>query len=148
MRLDFGPEFLSKGIISNQPPEVVGAKYPAKLPQLDRDGNEVSGVRLPAVQVPLATYLGWALLKPEVAEVDESRRPGSTLPFPFTREQRLAHNDPRLSVEERYRTRDAYRARVQAAAELLVAERHLLARDVDSVVERCLAMWDFVAAPD
>ncbi len=149
MRLDFGPKFLSKGIISNQPPEVVGAKYPAKLPQLDLDGNEVSGVRLPAVQVPLATYFGWNLPKPEVADVDENLgNRGSTLPFPFTKAQRLHGNDPRLSVEERYGTRDAYRARVQATAELLVAERHLLARDVDSVVERCLSMWDFVAGTE
>jgi hypothetical protein len=147
MRLDFGPEFVSKGIISNQPPEVVGPKYPAKLPQLDRDGNEVGGVRLPSVQVPLATYAGWNLPKPEVADVDENlTNTGSTLPFPFSRAQRLAANDPRLSAEERYGSREAYRARVKASADLLVAERHLLARDVDAVVEQCLKMWDFVAA--
>ena len=148
MRLDFGPEFLSKGIISNQPPEVVGPKYPAKVPRLDRDGNEVGGVRLPSVQVPLATYAGWNLPKPEVADVDENlTNTGSTLPFPFSKAQRLAANDPRLSVEERYGSREAYQARVKAAADLLVAERHLLPRDVGAVVEQCLAMWDFVAAP-
>ncbi|MDA0206892.1 MAG: alpha/beta hydrolase domain-containing protein [Acidobacteria bacterium] len=147
MRLDFGPEFLSKGVISNQPPEVVGPKYPAKVPQLDRDGNEVAGVRLPSVQVPLATYFGWNLPKPEVADVDENlTNTGSTLPFPFNKAQRLANHDPRLSVEERYGSRDAYGARVNAAAALLVAERHLLPRDVDAVVNQCLAMWDFVAA--
>jgi len=146
MRLDFGPEFAGKGIISNQPPEVVGPKYPAKVPQLDRDGNEVGGVRLPAVQVPLATYAGWNLPKPEVADVDENlTNTGSTLPFPFNKTQRLAANDPRLSVEERYGSREAYQARVKAAADLLVAERHLLPRDVDVVVNQCLAMWDFVA---
>ena len=146
MRLDFGPEFLSKGVISNQPPEVVGPKYPAKVPQLDRDGNEVSGVRLPSVQVPLATYAGWNLLKPEVADVDENlTNTGSTLPFTFSKAQRLAANDPRLSVEERYGSREAYGARVKAAADLLVAERYLLARDVAAVVNQCLAMWDFVA---
>jgi Alpha/beta hydrolase domain len=147
MRLDFGPEFVSKGIISNEPPEVVGPKYPAKLPQLDRDGNEIGGVRLPSMQVPLATYAGWNLPKPEVADVDENlTNTGSTIPFPFSKEQRLASHDPRLSVEERYGSRDAYRARVKAAADLLVAERHLLARDVDAVVNESLAMWDFVAA--
>jgi hypothetical protein len=147
MRLDFGPQFVSKGIISNQPPEVVGPKYPAQVPQLDRDGNEVGGVRLPSMQVPLATYAGWNLPKPEVAEVDENlTNTGSTLPFPYTKEQRLAANDPRLSVQERYGSRDAYAARVKAAAELLVAERYLLARDVDAVVDQCLKMWDFTAA--
>lgn len=147
MRLNFGPEFLSKGIISNQPPEVVGPKYPAKLPRLDRDGNEVGGVRLPSVQVPLATYAGWNLPKPEVADVDENlTNTGSTLPFAFSKARRLGANDPRLSAEERYGSREGYQARVKAAADLLVAERHLLAGDVDAVVEQCLKMWDFVAA--
>lgn len=146
MRLDFGPEFLSKGVISNNPPEVVGPKYPAKVPQLDRDGNEVGGVRLPSVQVPLATYAGWNLPKPEVADVDENlTNTGSTLPFPFSKAQRLNTNDPRLSVEERYGNREAYGARVKASADMLVAERHLLARDVDAVVNQCLAMWDYVS---
>ena len=60
------------------------------------------------------------------------------MPFSFSKAQRLAAGNLRLSVEERYGSREGYQACVKAAAELLVAERHLLAREV--VVEQCLAM--------
>lgn len=31
------------------------------VPKTDADGNDIAGVRLPEVQVPLGTYTGWAL---------------------------------------------------------------------------------------
>ena len=56
-RLDFGPDFRSKGIVSIEPPKV-GKPFPTLVSQVDQDGNEVAGIRLPAIQVPLATYTG------------------------------------------------------------------------------------------
>ena len=35
-----------------------GAKLPLLVPQVDADGNERSGIRLPEIAVPLATYTG------------------------------------------------------------------------------------------
>src|SRR5262249_46423891 len=35
--------------------------YTTLVPQVDADGNEMAGVRLPAIAVPLATYTGWNL---------------------------------------------------------------------------------------
>ena len=31
------------------------------VPKTDSDGNEIAGIRLPELVVPLATYTGWAL---------------------------------------------------------------------------------------
>ena len=71
---------------------------------------------------------------------------GSTLPFPRTRAERLATGDPRRSIEERYPSRAAYLEKVRAAALALVAARHLLAEDLDALVERAGRVWDWVQA--
>ena len=145
--LDFGPEYLRKGIIAFQPPKVVGPTYQAKLPQLDEDGNELGGVRLPSVAVPLATYGGWNRYHSSVTDVDHyPGNSGSTIPFAWTKQERLSRADPRPSVEERYDSRAAYRDRVTAAANSLVSEARLLKRDVQDVVEHSLVMWDHLAA--
>jgi hypothetical protein len=54
---DYGPEF-SQGIISVLPPKLVGTPYPALVPKTDADGNDLAGIRLPDVTVPVATYTG------------------------------------------------------------------------------------------
>jgi hypothetical protein len=69
---------------------------------------------------------------------------GSTLPFARTAAERASDGDPRPSLEERYGDRAGYLARVRSDAQAMVADRHLLAEDVDAVVERAGALWDFV----
>ena len=71
---------------------------------------------------------------------------GSTLPLPRTRAERLATGDPRRSIEERYPSRAAYLERVRTAALALVAARHVLAEDLDAIVERAGRLWDWVQA--
>jgi hypothetical protein len=69
---------------------------------------------------------------------------GSTLPFARTAAERVRTGDPRPSIEERFAGRDAYLVRVREDAETMVAARQLLAEDVDAVVERAGAIWDFL----
>ena len=52
-RLDFGPD-ADKGIVTALPPKA-GKPYPGLVSAVDEDGNEVGGIRLPDVSVPLAT---------------------------------------------------------------------------------------------
>ncbi len=59
VRLDFGCDGAS-GVATTLPP-VEGKPYPQFVPAVDHDGNEVSGIRLPDLTVPLATYTGWNL---------------------------------------------------------------------------------------
>src|SRR6185436_3453127 len=105
----------------------IGMRMPLLVPQVDEDGNERSGIRLPDVAVPLATYTGWNFRKPEIGAPGELvSLLGSSIPFPATRAAREAARDPRRSIEERYGSRDEYLARVEQAAEALVKAGYLL----------------------
>ena len=80
-RLDLGPRFASEGIADRQPPEF-GPPYVTRVPQPDADGNDLGGIRLPAVALPLGTYTGWNLRRPEIGAPDKlARWSGSFIPF-------------------------------------------------------------------
>lgn len=116
---------------------------PLLVPQVDSDGNELSGIRLPNVAVPLATYTGWNFRSPSIGQPDELLPlTGSFLPFPMTKTAREEAHDPRRSIEERYESRERYQALVGDAAAKLVQQRYLLSEDIPTVVERALATWD------
>src|SRR5262245_39510952 len=109
------------------PPRANGAGgYTILVPQVDRDGNVIAGIRLPAVQVPIATYTGWNLRPRGLAEGELAGLLGSFVPFPKTRAKRRKSSDPRLSIQERYRNRTDYVNRVSRAARILVEKRYLL----------------------
>jgi len=142
--VDYGEEFRSAGIVTNEPPKV-GSAFPMRLPQVDADGNETAGIRMPATAVPLATYTGWNLRAAGIGAPDELySMAGSFIPLARTKADRVKAGDPRLSVEERYGSKQAYLDKVRAAAGDLVKERYLLERDVPLVVARASAEWDFV----
>ena len=145
-RVFYGLDFASKGIISVDPPEVNGS-YPILVPQVDADGNELAGIKMPEVAVPLATYTGWNLFNAESGPTALlSSMQGSYISMPRTRADRERTRDPRLSVEERYRDRDDYLSRVTAAANDLVKQGYLLEGDVPSVVQQAQKHWDLVSA--
>ncbi|MPY88699.1 MAG: hypothetical protein GEU99_12325 [Luteitalea sp.] len=150
-RFDYGPEFLSKGIIAIEPPRV-GREFPTLVPQVDAaDGHEISGIRLPVIQVPLATYTGWNLRHADLGAPDELfSMVGSCIPFARNRAERVRTGDPRPSIEERYENRQDYLDRVSAAATELVADGYLLERDVPAMVEQAALQWDYHmhATPD
>ncbi|MGH8069863.1 MAG: alpha/beta hydrolase domain-containing protein [Candidatus Entotheonellia bacterium] len=140
-RLDFGPEW-SRGVAAGLPPQV-GAPYVTFVPAVDQDGNEVAGIRLPDLTVPLATYTGWNPRHPEQGAPDQSLRMlGSTLPFPSTARARQQSGDPRPSIEERYASKAAYLELVKKAAEGLIAERFLLSEDLKAIVQRAAQRYD------
>src|SRR5215472_8016241 len=122
---DYGPRF-DKGLLTILPPRVVGTPYSALVPKTDADGNDVAGIRLPEVAVPLATYTGWNLRAYPPGANDGCDAAGSKIDFPMTRADRLATGDPRLSLEERYPSHDAYVAAVTNAAQDLQQQRLLL----------------------
>jgi len=108
--------------------------------------DPATGIRPVELLTPLATYTGWNPRHPaQGVPGDLMSMLGSTLPFPLTRAARQASGDPRVSIEERYASRAVYLARVHDSATRLVAERHMLAEDVDAVIERAGRLWDFIA---
>ncbi len=110
--------------------------YRPLVPQVDADGNETSGILLPEIAVPLATYTGWNLYKAPFPEGELCDRFGTYVPFAATRAEREAHNDPRPSLDERYGDHAGYVRRVEAAVKKLVAERLLLAEDGERFIEK------------
>ena len=128
-RLDFGPRWPTEGIADVVPPRT-GPPYRTLVPAVDADGNEVAGIRLPDVAVPLATYAGWNL-RAAVAGAEGMLAPynGSYLAFARTRDERQNDGDPRPSVLERYPTREVYLARVTQAVLQLREQRLLLDDD-------------------
>jgi hypothetical protein len=143
LRLDFGPD-PDRGVLS-YPPQEHGA-YPVLVSSMDGDGNEVAGIRLPDVAVPLATYSGWNVRHEAMGSpgLMTSGAPlfGTTLPLPRTAAEREASGDPRPSIDERYASKDDYLAKVRSVALALVDQRYLLAEDVDGCVEVAAAKWD------
>jgi hypothetical protein len=133
-RVDYGPEFRTAGIVSIEPP-IVGKAFPVLVPQVDDDGNEIAGIRMPCIQVPLATFTGWNLRAPEIGAPDELYNLfGSYLPF------------PRRSIEQRYSSREDYLIKVQAAARALARSGYLLERDVPQAERRGAEEWDYLVS--
>ena len=144
------PYTVPGGFRSDLPGTLSKHPLPFFVPQVDADGNEIGGVRLPDVAVPLATHTGWSFRSEGVGVPDSLLfLTGSYIPFARTRVEREQRRDPRLSVEERYASRADYLRRVNVAARQLVQERFLLADDVPALVERAGTHWDLLltAAP-
>ena len=104
-----------------------------------------TGIRLPEIQVPLATYAGWNLFNEKAGPADElSSMQGSYIPFPRTKADRERTGDPRRSVEERYQNRDQYLSLITAAAARLIEQGYLLKQDLPAVLKQAGDRWDFV----
>jgi len=120
-----------------------GASLPLLVPEVDDDGNERGGIRLPEVAVPLATYTGWNFRKPDLGSPG-ALVPliGATIPFPATRADRAKTKDPRRSIEERYRSQDEYLAQVQKVLDDLVIKGYLVYDDEPMMLQRATDEWD------
>jgi hypothetical protein len=145
--LDYGPYYYTRGIATINPPYVTppyednpanGPIYPSWVPATDSDGNDIAGIRLADVTVPLATYTGWALRAGPQAN-DGCEASGQFIPFPRTKAERLLRGDPRLSVEERYATFEHYRRSIRHALNTMVRQRLFLCEDADAEQRRLFA---------
>src|SRR5712691_11245886 len=137
---DWGPDYdhsEANGVPTNAPPPI---RHVIKMlvPRVDADGNELGGVPTVLRDAPLGTYLGWNITAGPGDEQYTPTNPrpfhagqvcnyvGGMVPFAKTKAQRLA-NDPRPSLEERYKTHAGYVAAVKAAADNAACKGYLLA---------------------
>jgi hypothetical protein len=122
-----------------------GTPLPLLVPQVNQDGNELSGIRLPDIAVPLATYTGWNFRKPAIGAPNQLfPLLGSYVPFATTKAERERLHDPRASIEERYPSRERYLALVEETAAALVKDRYVLPEDAPGLVERAAEHWDLL----
>jgi len=138
--LDRGHKFNVEDIsgVMSEPP-VKGAAYSVRVPQVDADGNTIAGLPSTNMLVPLGTYLGWNVRKAGFSEGDSCDLTGAYVPFFRTAAERLAANDPRASLQERYPTHADYVAKVTAAANSLVSRRLLLPEDAAFLINQANA---------
>jgi hypothetical protein len=122
--------------------------YAVLVSAVDADGNETSGIRLPPVGVPVATYTGWNVYRDLPDELGD--RDGTYVPFAATKAERQRSGDTRPSLEERHGSLDDYVAKVRVYCDRLVAERLLLPADAKSYIDAARANKDFaaIATPD
>ena len=145
-RFNYGPDFYKTFIPTINPPVMTppyednpanGPIYPSYVPKTDSDGNDIAGIRLPELTVPLATYTGWGL-RSGVWANDGCESSGQYIPFKATKAERAAAGDPRPSVEERYHSYTQYRNKVVEAVDRLVRRRFMICDDTQDIVTRLL----------
>jgi len=145
-RFNYGPNFYQTFIPTINPPVITppyednpanGPIYPSYVPKTDSDGNDIAGIRLPELTVPLATYTGWGL-RSGVWANDGCEASGQYIPFLATKAARQAAGDPRPSVEERYHSYAQFREKVVHAVDDLVRRRFMICDDTQSVATRLL----------
>ncbi len=140
--VDIGPD-AEQGIGSY--PVEEGQAYPAYVAATDEDENEVAGIRLPDLTVPLGTHTGWNPRDPETGAPEQVlAMNGFSNWFALTAADRVAAGDPRPAILERYRDREDYLGRVREAALELVEQRYALAEDVEMIVADAAERWDHV----
>ena len=115
------------------------------MPEVNEDGNERAGIRLPQIAVPLATYTGWNFRQPANGSPGELvSLLGSTIPFPVTRAEREKTKDSRRSIEEQYRSQDQCLEQVQKVLDDLVIKGYLVYDDGPRILQRATDEWDLL----
>ena len=139
--LDLGPHAAAG--IGTFPAIPIGEAYPCIVSDVDQDGNEIGGVRMPDVSVPVATHTGFNVRHPDSGGAGQILEyVGLSLPFAKDAQTRRAQRDPRPSIAERYGDRDDYLQQIRTAAEQLVQERYLLEEDIDLCIKLASERYD------
>jgi hypothetical protein len=137
---DFGPrtrdaagQRINAGVIDHLFPDILST-HRILVPQVDRVGNDLVGVRHPFVAVPLATLTGWNVRTAEFGGDDLCDLLGATLPLPATAAQARAAGDSRPALEELYKDHADYVRKLTQAARALQRDRLMLEEDVEATV--------------
>ena len=137
---DYGTNFIyndMSGFITTAP-IIVKQLIPTYVPQVDSDGNEIAGVKPLLGQLPLGTYSGWNVTANGFYAGQACAFTGGFIPFAKTRAERLANNDPRPSLEERYGTASGYASRAKTILAKAVQDRFLLPADANRIMSMVL----------
>lgn len=145
-RLDHGPRFASEGIADRVPPQH-GKPYKTLVLASNEEGQDLAGIRMPDLEVPLGTYTGW---NPQDAKTGAperlSRWFGSFIPFARTVPERQVQNDPRAAITERYASQDDYVAAFAEATLALAGDELILGLDINPMIERAGSFYEAILA--
>ena len=122
-----------------------GTGLPLLVPQVDTDGNDLGGILMPDLAVPLGTAAGWVFRPKSTGSPHELvMLRGAWVPLAPTQAQREKMNDPRPSLEERYASKDEFMAKVKAAIKKLIEQRLMLDDDLEPQLKQAGERWDWV----
>jgi hypothetical protein len=118
-----------------------GTELPLLVPQVDADGNDLGGIRMPDVAVPLGTATGWVFRPAAFGSPHEFYLlRGAWVPFAKTQDA----NDPRPSLADRYASKASYIDQVKAAVQKLIEQRFLTTTDLEPQLKQASDRWDWV----
>jgi hypothetical protein len=117
----------------SMPPEASGPAYPLLFPPLNADGNPIGGIEVPEVAVPIATFSGRNTRAEGFSQGELCGLSGAYIPFAATKQERQTNGDPRLSLEERYKSAQDYADKRKRAVAALVQQRYVLPEDADAL---------------
>lgn len=118
-----------------------GAELPLLVPQVDADGNDVPGIRLPDVAVPLGTATGWVFRSESQGSPHEPvLLRGAWVPLPT----HASSDDPRPAIDQRYASKEAYLAKVRDVLHELISRRFLSDGDLEPQLKQAGERWDWV----
>jgi len=95
-------------------------QYTLLVPKVDANGNEASGIVMPELAAPVATYAAWNLRSAGHAIGENCISTGSALPFAVNPAAKNAA-DPRTTLAQLYPTRNDYYTKFDAATDALLA---------------------------
>ena len=149
MRLDYGNE-QHLGRTIKLPPDQ-GETYPAFVSDVDETLNEIAGIRLPDVSVPVTTNTGWNTRHPLIGNEGlfigiTGGLAGWTVPLPPTDIEKEEKGDPRPSIESLYDSKESYIRKVREATRTLIEERYILEEDFENIVHVCEQKYDEYSA--
>ena len=117
---------------STEPPKQ-GPAFPTFVPQVDADGNDKGGIKMPEVEVPLAAYTGWNPRTEAIGAPGEMLSfVGSWIPFPLAK------------VEQRYPSEQVYLEQIDTAARKLAQAGYVLEADLALLHERAAREWEYL----
>jgi hypothetical protein len=104
------------GAATRMPP-TIRMIFPALMPRVNADGNELAGIPSVHHQAPLGTYTGWNVTSGGFFKGQPcgGGLTGGFIPFAVTLAERQNSGDPRPSLEERYGSQRGYLCRVHQA---------------------------------
>jgi hypothetical protein len=119
--------------VGSFPAMVAGEPYPCIVSDIDDNGNEIGGIRLPGIEVPIGTHTGFNPRHPETGGAGQLLEYiGSMEPFSISR------------IKDDYATRNDYLEATARIAAVLVTERYLLEEDVELSVKNATDLYDAI----
>lgn len=113
------------------------APFPRLVSRVGPDLNEVAGIRLPDISVPVGVHTGW-----------NPRHPAQGAPRQAAAFAGFSRFFDAGALGDRYGARDGYEERVRAAARALAEARYALEDDEELLVRNALTRYDIALEAD